>query len=439
MQVSVETTEGLERKMTIAVPSEKVDSAVNSRLQEAARNVKLNGFRKGKIPFKVIKSKFGAGVRQEVVGELMSQSFYEAIDQESLKPAGQPSIAPKNLNEGEDLEFVATFQVYPEISLPDFSKIELERLGAEISESDIDEMIETLRKQRQTWEVVERAAASDDMVNIDYAGKLNGEEFEGGSAQGTNLVLGSERMIPGFEAGIEGKSASDVFTLDLSFPEEYHNKELAGKEVAFEITLNSVSEQVMPVVDEEFYKSFGVEDGGNDAFREEVTSNMGRELKTASRNKLKTKIMDALAEAVETDIPDALVAGEIQQLREQALQQFGGGQNIDANMLPDELFKEQAARRVLLGLVLGEVIQQQELKADPAKVREAIEELAATYESPDDVINWYYGNQEQLGTIESNVLEDQVFDYIIGQSAVTDKQVDYQEVIKPEPKAETET
>ena len=439
MQVSVETTRGLERKMTIAVPSEKVDSAVNSRLQEAARNVKLNGFRKGKIPFKVIKSKFGAGVRQEVVGELMSQSFYEAIDQESLKPAGQPSIAPKNLNEGEDLEFVATFQVYPEISLPDFSKIELERLGAEISESDIDEMIETLRKQRQTWEVVERAAASDDMVNIDYAGKLNGEEFEGGSAQGTNLVLGSERMIPGFEAGIEGKSASDVFTLDLSFPEEYHNKELAGKEVAFEITLNSVSEQVMPVVDEEFYKSFGVEDGGNDAFREEVTSNMGRELKTASRNKLKTKIMDALAEAVETDIPDALVAGEIQQLREQALQQFGGGQNIDANMLPDELFKEQAARRVLLGLVLGEVIQQQELKADPAKVREAIEELAATYESPDDVINWYYGNQEQLGTIESNVLEDQVFDYIIGQSAVTDKQVDYQEVIKPEPKAETET
>ena len=205
MQVSVETTQGLERKMTIAVPSEKVDSAVNSRLQEAARNVKLNGFRKGKIPFKVIKSKFGAGVRQEVVGELMSQSFYEAIDQESLKPAGQPSIAPKNLNEGEDLEFVATFQVYPEISLPDFSKIELERLGAEISESDIDEMIETLRKQRQTWEVVERAAASEDRVNIDYAGKLDGEEFEGGSAQGTNLVLGSERMIPGFEAGIEGK------------------------------------------------------------------------------------------------------------------------------------------------------------------------------------------------------------------------------------------
>lgn len=438
MQVSVETTQGLERKMTIAVPSEKVDSAVNTRLQEAAKNVKLNGFRKGKVPYKVIKSKFGAGVRQEVVGEMMSQSFYEAIDQESLKPAGQPSIDPKNLDEGQDLEFVATFQVYPEITLPDFSIIKAERLGAEISESDIDEMIETLRKQRQTWEVVERAAAKEDMVSIDYVGRRDGEEFEGGSAEGSSLVLGSERMIPGFESGIEGKSAGDIFTLDLSFPEEYQNAELAGKGVAFEITLNSVSEQVMPEVNEEFYKSFGVEEGGNDAFREEVTNNMRRELKTASRNKLKTKIMDSLVEAVDAEIPDALVDGEIQQLRQQAMQQFGGGQNIDPNMLPDDLFKEQAARRVLLGLVLGEVIQQQDLKADPTKVREAIEELASTYESPDEVINWYYGNQEQLASVESSVLEDQVFDYIIEQSAVTDKQVGYQEVIQPEPKEPAE-
>jgi trigger factor len=438
MQVSVETTQGLERKMTIAVPSEKVDNAVNNRLQEAARNVKLNGFRQGKVPFKVIKSKFGAGVRQEVVGELMSQSYYEAIDQESLKPAGQPSIDPKNMDEGQDLEFVATFQVYPEITLPDFTKIEVDRLDAEISDSDIDEMIETLREQRQTWEVAERPAKQKDMVNIDYVGSKDGEEFEGGSAKGTNLVLGSERMIPGFESGIEGKSAGDTFTLDLSFPEEYHNKELAGKQVAFEITLNSVSEQVLPAIDEEFYKSFGVEEGGNEAFREEVTNNMRRELKTASRNKLKTKIMDSLVEAVDAEIPDALVSGEIQQLREQAMQQFGGGQNIDPNMLPDDLFKEQAARRVLLGLVLGEVIQQQELKADPTKVREAIEDLASTYESPDDVINWYYGNQDQLATIESGVLEDQVFDYIIDKSAVTDKVVPYQEVIKPEPKTKDE-
>ena len=236
MQVSVETTDGLERKMTIAVPSVQVDSAVNARLQEAAKSVRLNGFRKGKIPFKVIKSKFGKGVRQEVVGELMSQTYYDAINQESLKPAGQPKIEPTNIEEGKDLEFVATFEVYPEIILPDFSKLEVERLNADINDTDIDEMIETLRQQRQTWEVIEREAADQDMTNIDYLGKKDGEEFEGGAAQGANLVLGAERMIPGFEAGIIGKKAGDEFTLSLKFPTEYHNDDLAGAAVEFDIT-----------------------------------------------------------------------------------------------------------------------------------------------------------------------------------------------------------
>ncbi|MAX07733.1 MAG: trigger factor [Gammaproteobacteria bacterium] len=434
MQVSVETTDGLERKMTIAVPSVQVDSAVNARLQEAAKSVRLNGFRKGKIPFKVIKSKFGKGVRQEVVGELMSQTYYDAINQESLKPAGQPKIEPTNIEEGKDLEFVATFEVYPEIILPDFSKLEVERLNADINDTDIDEMIETLRQQRQTWEVIEREAADQDMTNIDYLGKKDGEEFEGGAAQGANLVLGSERMIPGFEAGIIGKKAGDEFTLSLKFPTEYHNDDLAGAAVEFDITLNSVSEQVLPEVNEEFYKSFGVEEGDVEAFREEVSNNMRREMKTASRNKLKTKVMDALIAAVDVTVPESLVSNEILQLKSQALQQMGGAQGADPSMLPDELFKEQADRRVILGLVLGEIIGQQNLQADPAKVRESVEELAATYESPDDVINWYYGNKEQLATIESAVVEDQVFDYIIEESVVTDTEVSYQEIIKPEPR-----
>lgn len=311
----------------------------------------------------------------------------------------------------------------------------MERLTAEVSESDIDEMIMTLRKQRQSWQVVERPAAKEDMVNIDYVGSMDGEEFEGGKASGTSLVLGSESMIPGFEAGMEGKTAGENFKLSLKFPAEYHNKELADKEVEFEITLNSVSEQALPEVDEEFYLSFGVEEGGEPAFREEISNNMQREMKTASRNKLKTRVMDELVAAVEIEIPAALVVDEIAQLRKQALQQMGGGQNIDPGMLPDELFKEQASRRVLLGLLLGEVIQQEGLTADPTKVRESVEELAATYESPDEVINWYYGNQEQLATIESAVLEDQVFDYIVELSKVSDKQVAYQEVIQPEAKS----
>ena len=432
MQVSIETTQGLERKMTIAVPSERVETAINARLQEAAGSVNLKGFRKGKVPFKVIKSRFGKSVRQDVVGEMINQSYFDALTQESVKPAGQPAIEPGNLEEGADLTFTATFEVYPEVTLPDFSALEVSRLGADISDADIEEMIETLRKQRQTWETVERAAADTDRVNIDYIGKLDGEEFQGGKAAGTDLVIGSERMIPGFEAGLIGKSAGDAFTLSLSFPDEYHNAELAGKAVEFDMVLNSVSEQVLPAVDEEFFQSFGVEEGGNEAFREEVANNMKRELKAASRNKLKAQVMDKLIEIVELDVPSALIAAEIQQLKAQALQQMGGGANLDPSMLPDELFTEQASRRVKLGLVLGEVMQTQNLKADPAKVRETIEELAATYESPEEVINWYYGNQEQLSAIESSVVEDQVFDYILDAAKVEDKTVSYQEVIKPE-------
>ena len=432
MQVSVETTEGLERKLTIAIPGDRVDMAVNARLQEAAQTIRLNGFRQGKVPLKVVKNKFGKGVRQEVVGELMNQTYFEAIAQESLKPAGQPRIEPTSMGEGKDVEFVAVFEVYPEIELPDFAAIKAERLVAEVSDDDIDEMVETLRKQRQTWVPVERAAADGDMVNIDYVGKKEGEEFQGGKAAGQNLVLGSERMIPGFEDGVIGKSAGDDFTLQLKFPDEYHSEELAGAEVEFELKLNTVSEQSLPEVNEDFFKSFGVEEGGMKAFREEVSNNMQREMKTASRNKLKTTLMDALISDLDVAIPAALMSNEIQQLKHQTVQQMGGGQGFDPNSMPDDLFREQAKRRVTLGLILGEVISQQGIQADADKVRDAVEDIAATYESPEEVVKWYYSNEEQLQGIESSVIEDQVFDYIIEQAKVSDKGVSYQDVIKPE-------
>ena len=432
MQVSVEKTEGLERKLTIAIPGDRVDTAVNARLQEAAQTIRLNGFRQGKVPLKVVKNKFGKGVRQEVVGELMNQTYFEAIAQESLKPAGQPRIEPTSMDEGKDVEFVAVFEVYPEIELPDFAAIKAERLVAEVSDDDIDEMIETLRKQRQTWVPVERAAADGDMVNIDYVGKKEGEEFQGGKAAGQNLVLGSERMIPGFEDGVIGKSAGEDFTLQLKFPDDYHSEELAGAEVEFELTLNTVSEQSLPEVNEDFFKSFGVEEGGMEAFREEVSNNMQREMKTASRNKLKTTLMDALISDLEVAIPAALMSNEIHQLKHQTVQQMGGGQGFDPHSVPDDLFREQAKRRVTLGLILGEVISQQSIQADADKVRDAVEEIAATYESPEEVVKWYYSNEEQLQGIESSVIEDQVFDYIIEQAQVSDKEVSYQDVIKPE-------
>ena len=431
MQVSVEVGKGLERKMTVVVPAEKVDSAVEERLVQASGNLKLNGFRKGKIPFKVVKDKIGRSVRHEVVGEMISRSYFEAIGEEQLNPAGEPHIEPKDIETIGDLEFVATFEVYPEIKLPDFKKVEVTRMGASVEDSDIDEMIETLRQQRQTWAIAARKARVKDMVNISFSGSLDGQEFQGGSGENVNLILGSERMIPGFEAAIEEKVANDKFVVPLTFPSDYQAAELAGKDVEFEIIVNSVSEQCLPEVNEEFFKDFGVSSGGLDAFREEIANNMRRELKAASRNKLKARITEEIVKIVDPEIPVALVVGEIGRLRSQAVERMGKNNNLDPSMLPDELFNEEAIRRVKLGLVLGEVVQVEKLKADPAKVRQAIEDLAATYESPDEVINWYYGNQDELANVESSVIEDQVFDFIIAEATVTDSEVSYQEIIKP--------
>lgn len=437
MQVSIETTTGLERRMTIGVPAAEVENAVAARLNEAARTVKINGFRKGKIPLKVIKNRFGKGVRQEVLGEIMSRSYYAAVTGQKLKPAGQPKIEPKSLDEGKDIEFVATFEVYPEVTLSDFGKIKAEKLVAAVTDKDIDTMIENLRQQRQEWEEVKRQARKDDMVNIDYEGTIDGEVFDGGKGSNTNLVLGSDRMIKGFETGLLKAKAGDDVSLALTFPEQYRNQDLAGKPVVFKVTVNKVSAPKLPELNDEFFAAFGVDEGGEAGFRKEVAANMERELKKASKNRLKTSVMDVLLEQNTVDVPSALVGSEIDVLRQQALQQFGqGAQNLDPSLLPDELFREQAEKRVKLGLILGEVIKQKGLRADAARVREAIEDIAATYETPEEVVNYYYSNKEQLDTVESAVLEDQVFDLIAEQAQIKERKVSYQELTNPKQAAE---
>ncbi len=439
MEISVEATTDVERKMTIAVPCQEVDAAVKARLLEAARSMKMNGFRKGKIPLKVIKNRFGKGVRQEVVGELMNRSYYEALTKESIRPVGQPIIEATQMEEGEDLKFTAVFEVYPDVILPDFTRMSLEKLVADVEEENIDKMVETLREQRQTWKEVDRASKDGDMLNIDYLGRSQGEAFQGGEAKGSNLVLGSQRMIPGFEEGLIGAKAGDTVVLKLSFPDNYHNKELAGQETEFDVVINNVSEQEKPELDEKFFAEFGVEEGGEEAFRKEISENMKREMKNSSRKKLKNQVVDALIELCEVSAPQALIDDEVIKIRNQTLQQMGGGKNIDPSLLPNDLFKEQASRRVISGLILGEVIIQQELKPDQSKVKEAVEEIASTYESPDEVINWYYGNKEQLATVETSVLEDQVFDYILDQAEITENKVTYEEVIQAEPAANSES
>ena len=433
MQVSIETTSGLERRLTVGVPADRIDVEVDNRLKKAAKDVRLSGFRPGKVPMKVMRQRFGAGVRQEVLGEVMSQSFQEAVIQENLRPAGQPSIEPRNLEAGKDLEYIATFEVFPEVELAELTGLAIERPAAEVTDADVDEIIEVFRKQQGSWETVERAAAEGDKVNIDFLGTRDGEAFEGGSAEGSELELGSGRMIPGFEDGIVGMSTGEEKTLQLTFPEDYHAEELKGAAVEFKITLNSISEMQPAPLDESLFASYGVEEGGEEQFRKEVAENMGRELRNAVQARVKQQVMDAVVDAHDSlEVPRALISQEVDAMRGQMFQQFGGAAAPDMDLkslLPDEMFEENAERRVKLGLILSEMIVKSELKADPDKVRETIEELASTYEQPEEVVNWYYSNQEQLSAVESKVLEDSVVEKLLEDANITDKECSYQDAL----------
>ena len=432
MQVSLETTSGLERKLTISIDADQIDVEVNKRLQDMSRRVRLDGFRPGKVPMKVVKRRYGAGARQEVLGEMMQASFVEAIQQEDLNPAGAPSVEPKVDAEGEGFTFVATFEVYPDITLNDFGGIQVERPVSEVQESDIDEMIETLRKQSTTFEAVERAAESGDQLTFDYVGTKDGEAFEGGSAEGATLELGSGRMIPGFEDGLIGVSAGEEKTLDLTFPEDYQAKDLAGQAVQFACKVHKVAAPALPELNEEFFARFGVQSGSLEDFRTEVSKNMERELRQAIKGKVKNQVMDGLLKTHEVEVPSPLVSQEIDRMREQAVQQFGGAQGgFDPKQLPAELFEADAKKRVALGLLVGEVVKQREVKVDDDRVRVMIEEMASAYQEPQQVIDWYYSNDEQLSQIKYVVLEEQVVDTILDAAQVTEAQCSYQDAIKP--------
>ncbi|RDE24240.1 trigger factor [Motiliproteus coralliicola] len=438
MQVSVEATSSLERQMTVTVPAERIEDDVNSRLKQTARTARIDGFRPGKVPMKVLKRRYGAGVRQEVLGEVIQQSFYEAVTQEKLKPAGGPNIEPKQSEEGQDFQYVATFEVYPEIALADYSAAEIVKETSEVADADVEEMVETLRKQHSTFSDVERASEDGDQLNIDFEGFKDGEAFEGGKAEGHDLVIGSSTMIPGFEDGLVGKSAGEELELELTFPEQYHSEELAGQAVVFKVKVNKVSAPELPELDAEFFNKFGIEESDLDGFKGEIRNNMEREVKQALHAKLKNKVLNELVNLNDIDVPQALIDGEVDRLRQQAVQQFGGGANIDASALPAELFADQAKRRVSIGLLVGELIQANELKADADRVRSTIEEMAQTYQQPQEVIDYYYGNQEQLAQVEALVLEDQVVDLLASQAKVTEEAVSYQDAIKPAQPEEAE-
>ena len=432
MQVTVETTAGLERKMHVVVPAETVEVQVTEKIKQTAQQAKINGFRPGKVPLREVKRRFGDGIRQEVSSEVIQSTYGEALQKEEITPAGMPKIEEVKIEEGQDLEYTAIFEVFPEIEVSGLESIEVERLSSSIEDADLDKMIDTLREQRLAYAETDRAAAEKDQVNLDFDGFLGDEPFEGGKAEGTDLVLGSGSMIPGFEDGLVGLKAGEEKDLKVTFPENYQAENLAGQEVLFKIKVNKVSEPELPELNDEFFEQFDVKEGGMEAFREEVTNNMKRELDSAIKAKIKDQVMDGLSANNEVDLPQSLIDQEVNRMRQEAVQQFGGGAQLDPSMLPAEMFSEQAQKRVKLGLIVSAIVDKNSLEANAEKVRETIEKMAATYQEPEQVINYYYSNEQQLSQIQNMVLEEQIVDFVLESAKVTDKTVSYDDAVKRE-------
>ena len=408
MEVSIENTGGLSRRMTVQVPAERVDQEVDSRLKSMSQTVRLDGFRPGKIPMKVIAQKYGQQVRLEVIDQVVNSTLQDAFSQENLRPAGTPDIEPRDSLAGQPLEYVATFEIFPELTTGVEYSFSVVRPLIEIVDNDVQDMLENLRKQRATWNEVERPAAMDDQVTIDYEGKVDGNAFAGNKAEKMPVVLGSNSMIPGFEEQLISVSAGEKKTLDITFPDDYPSTEVAGKAAKFDVKVHSISAMVLPEMDDEFAMAFGVSEGGMPALSDEIRSNMERELKGLIRSKMKSQVFDGLLQNNPVEVPKSLIESEIRELQQQE-----GNQGLDASAL-----QESAEKRVKLGVIVSEIARQNQIQLDPDRVRELVETIASSYEKPEEVVQWYYGNQEMLSGAQSAVIEEQVVEWVVDHSGI---------------------
>jgi trigger factor len=427
MQVSVESISKLERRMQVQVPAERVSKEIAARLKNLSRTARLNGFRPGKAPLTVIRRQFGPQVHREVIGELLQSSFAEAVTEKQLSPAGSPRIEPQSVDEGQDLRYVATFEVFPEVALQPVESLELERLTAEVTESDIDAMIERLRKQQVKYTETARAAAIGDKVTIDFLGKIDGVEFAGGKGENIAVVLGEGRMLPELEQGLVGAGSGESRDINVNFPADYRATELAGKLAAFSTQIKSVEEPKLPEVDEEFCAAFGVTEGGIPKLREDVAANMRRELEQNLRNRNKTAVMEKLYEVNPIDVPNSLLESQIQDMQIEAMRRTGAKDVSQAP--PREPLVEPARRRVALGLLLNDVIRRQNLVLDPKRSNARLDEMVGAYGDAAALKRAYLQNADAMRQVESLALEDQVVDWILEHAKVHEKASTFKELM----------
>ena len=430
MQVSVEAGEGLVRRMRVELPFERIQDGIDKRLQEITRSVRLPGFRPGKVPLKVVRQRFGGEIEREVFGDLVQSSFSQAVTDQALRLAGSPQIDVDVDRGARRYAFVATFEVLPHIELAPLTDKVVKRPVAEVTDADLEVMIERLREQRKTWAPVERPAQTGDRLSVSFTATMDGEPLPGGAGSAVPVEIGSGNMVPGFEDGLVGVRAGEARTLDLTFPEGYHRADLSGRAVRFEVNVDAVSEPVLPEVDATFAQAFGVADGDVVRLHEEVRANMERELRQRMRARIKDAVMDLLVGSHQVEVPRVLIATEMQGLKEQMRGSLGAPAGME---LPDSLFEEPARRRVALGLIVGELVQHLGLRAEPSQVRAAVEELAATYEDPKEVIDYYYADRQRLAAVESLVLEDRLVDWVLSQVSVEDEPLNFADLAAPAP------
>ena len=433
MAVTVETLEKLERRITLTLAAADINTEVESRLKKLARTVKADGFRPGKVPMSFVAQRYGAQVQYEVVNDKLGEAFTVAANEAKLRVAGMPSIAQKDTAAEGELAFDATFEIYPEVKIADLAEAEIERVAADVTDEAIDKTVEILRKQRRSFAQRGAAdvAADGDRVTIDFEGKIDGEPFAGGKADGFQFLLGEGQMLEAFEKAVRGMKAGESKTFPLAFPADYHGKDVAGKEADFLVTVKKIEAQHLPEVNEAFAKALGIKDGTVEALRADIKKNLEREVKFRVLARNKGAAMDALVGKAELDVPKALVAGEAERMVANAREDLKkrGIKDADKAPIPAELFNEQAEKRVRLGLVVAELVRSQNLQAKPEQLRAHIEEISQSYEKPAEVVRWYLSDRERMAEVEAVVIENNVTDFILGKAKVTDKQLPFDELM----------